>query len=314
MDIKKTEGRFPSTNGINTIHYTRWQPDAPWAVLLIAHGMAEHIDRYDAFARYLAAAGIAVYGNDHLGHGRSAGGDDNLGFVSEENGHLHLVEDIEKMRVLVAREHPGLPVALMGHSMGSFIARAYCALHPQTLEGAIFMGTAGPNPAAKMGLSLNRTLSAVRGKRAKSGIFDQMTSGAFNKAFENPRTPVDWISSDPAEVDKYIADPWSGFRFTLSGYNALLSLLAMISQEDWAAKLRKDMPVLLVAGAEDPVGDMGKGVRIIYDRLVAAGMQDVRIILYEGMRHEILNETGRERVYADLLDWCKTTLRGGDIE
>lgn len=306
MAILKQEGSFRSSSGQSDIFYTKWTDDgaAPKAVLLIAHGMAEYIDRYDAFAVFMAKNGYAVYGEDHLGHGRSAGGDENLGYMADKDGAKRIVEDMRKLKDIAKEELPGIPVILMGHSMGSFIARLFCAKYSAEIDGAIFMGTAGPNPVAGMGIFMTNLIGLFKGKRHRSKFIDNMAFGKYNDKFDDAQTSFDWLSRDREEVQKYIDNEWTGFLFTASGYRELMWLIKEVSKKSWAGTIRRDLPIFVIAGAADPVGDYGKGVRIVSERLIEAGIEDVTLKLYEGMRHEILNELEKEQVYEDLLAWC----------
>lgn len=306
MAITHTHNKFDSCDGTNKISYACWRDDAqqPKKILQIAHGMAEHIARYDAFARFMASAGYVVYGSDHLGHGQSVKSDDDLGYIGGKRGGELMAKDLNTLTHIAKTENLGLPLILMGHSMGSFIVRLYAAQYGKDIDGLIVMGTSGPNPAAGAGGALAGFLSLFKGKRHRSKFIDNMAFGGYNKQYAEPKTSFDWLSTDEAEVQKYIDDPQSGYLFTLWGFQSLFSALAEVSKKDWAEKLPKDLPVLLISGADDPVGDMGKGVSIVYDRLQLAGLSDVSIILYEGMRHEILNEKDKDRVYADILAWC----------
>lgn len=305
MSVTKIEGNFTSSSGQSEIFYTKWTAgDAPKCILLIAHGMAEYIDRYDDFASFMAKSGYAVYGEDHLGHGRSAAVDNDLGYMAKKDGGRYIVEDMRRLMDIAKKENAGLPVILMGHSMGSFVARAFCARYSDEIDGAIFMGTSGPNPMAGAGLFLINILSLFKGERHRSKFVDNMAFGSYNDKFEDVRTKFDWLSTDRDEVQKYIDSDWCGYLFTLSGYRELMKLIKSVSKKDWPDGIRKDLPILLVSGEQDPVGDYGAGVETVFARLHEAGIEDLSMTLYEGMRHEILNEKDRKKVYDDLLEWC----------
>lgn len=309
MDIISEQGHFPSSAQGREIVYTRWinGKNKPAFILLIAHGMAEYIGRYNGFARFIAQHGGAVYGNDHLAHGATAGNLDNAGHLEKDWRH-YLVEDMRALGDVARKEFPGLPVILLGHSMGSFVARAFCGRYPQEIDGAIIMGTSGRNPASAAGIALVNLLTLFKGKRHRSAFIDHMAFGGYTKKYTNPKTAFDWLNNDEAAVQAYIDDPYCGYLFTLSGYRELFKLLAEATGKGWTRGVRVDLPILIVSGAEDPVGGFGDGVRQTFEDLHAAGLERLAIILYDGMRHEILNEPGRQDVYDDILEWCRETV------
>ncbi len=291
------------------IFYTRWQGASPKAVLQIAHGMAEHIDRYDGFARFMAEAGYAVYGDDHRGHGKTGRAAGTMGKLGEREGYRLVTDDMKRLTDIAKGEHPGLPVILLGHSMGSFLARHYAALYSDGIDGLIIMGTSGKNPGASVGIKLVNLISRFKGEDHRSAFVNNIGFGTYNKRFEG-RTEFDWLSADRDNVDRYMQDDGCGFCFTLSGFRDLFSVLRAVSSDGWAQSIRKDLPVFIVSGADDPVGGYGKGVREVYDRLVRAGVKSVGIKLYEGMRHEILNDRCRDEVFADIRSWCDGVVTG----
>ena len=289
------------------LHLTAWTPDAPRATLQIAHGMSEHARRYADFANAAARAGIAVYAADHAGHGKSAP-PERYGFLYAKDGWRLAVEDLHAVRVSIAERHPGLPQFLLGHSMGSMMARSYVACHGEGLKGLILSGTSGPNPL----LPIGKMLAAVEMRRLPtyrpSSLVDKLVFGSYNKPFAPNRTPFDWLSRDQAQVDAYIADPACGFPFTATGYRDVFAGAGQIQAKDWAGKVPAGLPVLLVSGDRDPVGGMGKGVRWVEKALRDAGVRDVECKLYPEARHELLNEINRDEVYADLLFWIRRAL------
>ena len=303
MAIKMENKTFPSSDKSTGIVYTRWFDDGvkPKAILLIAHGMAEHVGRYDDFARFMVERGYAVYGNDHLGHGKTAKPEDR-GWFGEKDGRRNVVEDIRTLLRTAKGDFPGVRVLLLGHSMGSFLSRLFCMSYSAEIDGAIFMGTSGRNPLSGLGVLLANLLALFRGGRHRSPFFAKLSTGSYNARFRPSRTESDWLSTDEAEVQKVINDELCGFLFTVSGYRELCKMLVEINRKGWAAGIRKDLPVLLISGEEDPVGAFGAGVREVYRGLKAAGLGD--LTLYPGMRHEVLNEKDKQRAYDDLLAWC----------
>ena len=311
---------FLSHDGTSTIKGLVWEPErtrgsrrvAPRGVIQIVHGMVEHVGRYDEFARFLVEQGFVVCAADHIGHGKSVASADELGCLPVD-GKETLIEDVHELRKTVtARYSRQTPYIMFGHSMGSFVTRVYLSEHAKGVQGAIICGT-GNQPAllARSGNLLAHTIGTVMGERYKSTVLDSMGAGGFARAIENPRTPLDWISVDPAVVDAYIDDPLCGVMFTVGGYAALTGVVARAVDPRVAAHIPKDLPLLFIAGAEDPVGENGKAVVRAVELYRDAGVKDVSLILYPGMRHEILNEPGKQTVYADVLVWlCEHAQEG----
>ncbi len=273
------------------------------AIVSIAHGMAEHKERYEEFASFLAENGYAVFVHDHLGHGESVENDDYLGFFGEEDGWKNLVNDCKTV-IRYAREiFEGRPVVLFGHSMGSFVARAYTKLFDLDLDAAVFCGTSGANPAAGIAVKLADAVARSKGNLYRSELINTLAFGTYNKKFKPQRTAFDWLTSDNEIVDKYVADKYCGFLFTACGFRDLFSVLRYVSNKNWYTGVRKNLPILIVSGDADPVGEYGNGVKQVVADLKKTGHNDVEFILYKGMRHEILNEVERSDVMKDVLDW-----------
>ncbi len=299
---------YPSSNGEQDIHGVILTPDgAAKAVVQIVHGMSEHYRRYTDFAHFLAGRGFIVCAEDHAGHGLSGNG--HYGYMGAKDGDKHMVTDIHKLYELVHVEHPDLPYVLLGHSMGSFLARAYTALYGNELAAAIYSGTSDMS-AAQLNpeILLARILILLRGPKTPGLFLAGIISKMYNKRIQNPRpSGIDWISSDEKVLDSYEKDETSGFPFTYSGYLDLFHLLKSISGK-WAQRVPKKLPMYLFSGTEDPVGDYGAGVTRVYERLRAAGCENVEIKLYEGGRHEMLNEVNRDEVREDVAKWIEKVL------
>lgn len=280
--------------------------EKPKAVIQIVHGMAEYIDRYDDFARYLVGRGFVVCAEDHVGHGGSVESAEEYGHIPAHGGKDIVVGDVHTLHRIMARAFEDVPYVLYGHSMGSFIARAYIARYGDELAACVLSGTG--NVAAnlsKFGNTLARLLASINGETYRSKFIDNMGAGGYGKKIPNARTELDWLSTDPAVVDAYIADDKCGFMFTVGGYATLLDLTAEVVTPDHAEKVPKELPILLVAGDGDPVGDMGAGVKAAAQLYRDAGVEQVEDKLYEGMRHEIHNEIGHEQVYDDIATWIE---------
>lgn len=306
-EIKKSVISFKSANGTDTViaYYYVCPAVVPRAILQISHGMCEYIDRYADFAAFMAKNGFVVCGNDHLGHGATSSGENGIdGYFAEKNGGEFILKDLYTMNTLARKAYPQLPLFLLGHSMGSFFAREYAARYPDTLHAALFVGTGGPNPMAGFGMMLSALVSRWKGSTFRSDFLQKMAFGQYLKKIEAPKTQSDWITRDEEIVEKYVHDPKCTFVFTASAFHELLWILKTVNCPQWAKRLDKQLPILLVSGDADPVGDYGKGVAKVFDLLKSAGCNDVSMKLYPGARHEVLNEINRSAVYKDLLEWC----------
>ncbi len=291
---------FTSSNGHTQIEALHWPCAHPRGVVQLSHGMCEHMGRYDEFAEFLNAHGFAVVGNNHLGHGASLI-DGQFGFFGDDGAYNTLIEDLELLRRKATQLYPDLPYALFGHSMGSFIARIYAARYGSRLTCAVFSGTSGPNPLAAPGLLLARATCALRGPRHVSHLLERLANAGNLKRIPDARTPSDWLSRDAARVDAFIADPLCGFTFTCSAYCALARMLDNVSEAAWYRAVPADLPMLLISGDADPIGQWGQGVRKVYEGLREAGATQLELKLYPGARHELLNELNRDEVFADVL-------------
>ena len=288
------------------IHIHRWLPDsAPRGVVQVAHGLAEHAARYGRLAGALTGRGLAVYADDHRGHGQTAGADD-LGFFAEREGWRKCVGDLWTLNRRIAADHAGLPTVLLGHSMGSFMAQDFVADHGDAIASLVLSGSNGPPPAiAGVGRMIARIERLRQGGRGKSALLQSLMFGDFNKRFKPARTPFDWLSRDPAEVDAYIADPLCGFEFTNQLAVDLLDALGPLLTPERLARIRKDLPVYIFSGSDDPVGANLPALAEAYRN---AGLTRVDMRVYTGARHETLNETNRDEVTADLVAWIANTL------
>lgn len=283
--------------------------EKPKGVIQLIHGMSEYIDRYDDFARYLVERGFVVCAEDHIGHGESAASPEQFGHMPAHGGKDVLIGDAHTLYRKVIECFPDVPYCIYGHSMGSFITRAYIARYGDQLAACVLSGTGNvPAPLSIFGRSLARALAAIKGETYHSKFIDNMGAGGYGKQIENARTPLDWLSTDDAVVDAYIADDKCGFMFSVGGYATLLDLTAEVVTPACAANVPKDLPVFFVAGDGDPVGDMGVGVKAAAQLLRNAGVARVDEKIYPGMRHEIHNEFGHEQVYDDIATWIESVI------
>ena len=303
-EMKKTEFSFPSSGKMADIRAVKYVPNKEVnAVLQIAHGMDEFINRYDRFAEYLCDKGFLVVGNDHLGHGGSVKSKDDWGYFGE-NGTQVLRDDMYTLTKTIKEEYPGVPYFLLGHSMGSFYARQYIAEHGDELDGSIIMGTGfEPEYKLKAAMLMCKTIALFMGWRHRSNLVNSLAFGAYNKRFEPARTPSDWLTKDKTIVDWYRNEPRCTFVFTLNGYYNMFTGILRLHDKELMNRIPKDLPLFFVSGQEDPVGSFGKEVEASVEYMKDLGIKDVRMKLYPNDRHEILNETDKETVYEDLYNW-----------
>ena len=309
----RDEFYFPSKDGNTEIHTMEWKPQGEvTAVLQICHGMIEYVGRYEEFAEFLCEKGYYVVGNDHLGHGKSVQAKSEYGFFNEKYGNVCVLGDMHTLRQRTMKKYPDVPYFILGHSMGSSLLRQYIQMYGNGLSGVILMGTVADHGKASLlfGKRLCRLMAAFRGWHYRSKMVDNLAIGGYNKKFKPAHTRADWITSDFERLEAYASDPLCSFRFTVNAYyNMFLGMLST-QRKEGVYMIPKSLPVLFVSGAEDPVGEFGKGVRKIYEKYRAAGIQDVTLRLYVGDRHEILNETDREQVFEDLLEWLEEHRKG----
>lgn len=274
-----------------------WEPENPLAVLVIAHGMAEHAARYQPLAQWLNQHQVAVLALQHRGHGPQCPEDD-LGHYADHRGWQKVVDDLQQVIVHARKQYPELPLSLFGHSMGSFIAQAFAQQYGDQIDNLVLCATNRiDKPKLGASLALVRTIRAVRGKRHVSPTINNMTFGAFNKAFAPNRTSHDWLSRDGQQVDRYLRDPLCGFSCTTGLWSDFIGGMLAINPGAW----RKDLPVHLLAGDHDPVGEMGRGFSRHVADLRKAGVTVASERLFPGARHELVNETNALEVWEHIL-------------
>lgn len=290
--------------GKGRIHALRWTPETPpRAIVQIVHGIAEHAQRYEEFAEYLNDKGIAVVAEDHMGHGKSIGKDGIQGYF--HGGWFAAVSDTVKLAEMTMDAYPGVPYILFGHSMGSFMTRTILAKYPALpLAGAVICGTAWQSGALlKVALPLSKAICRMDGETLPSKKLQTIMFGSYNKRVEHVRSENDWLTRDDRIVAAYDSDPLCGFAASAGLYRDMLNGIAFVQKLSTLSAMNKTLPVLITAGADDPVGSYGAGVKKCYEMFKNAGMENVKLKLYPLCRHEILNEINRGEVYEDMLEW-----------
>lgn len=309
--MRKEEFYFDSRDGINKVHAVRYTPDGGEVrcVVQIIHGMAEYVERYEPFAEFLTNHGFVVTGDDHLGHGKTVPEGGQYGYFCEQDPATVVVRDVHRLKKTTQALYPNVPYVILGHSMGSFILRNYLCRYGTGITGAVIMGTGMQAPGL---IKVSKAMVAIQktfcGSKHVSKFIDKAAFGSYNKRFEPKRTNVDWLSRDTEQVDRYIADPLCGFTFTVNGFQTLFELISRIQKKENLEKIPKDLPIFMVAGADDPVGDYGEGVKRAYASLQEVGLTNMQLKLYEKDRHEILNELDRDTVAQDIYDWIRDTI------
>jgi alpha-beta hydrolase superfamily lysophospholipase len=283
----------------------RWRPAGePRAIVQLAHGMSEHARRYGGLATTLARSGLTVIAHDHRGHGASVWPGQEPGHMADEDGWNKAVDDLHRVNRLIAAEHPKLPRIVLGHSMGSFLVQQLSFCHPNDASAIALAASNGkPPPIALAGRGIARIERMRLGKLGRSKLLNKLSFEDFNTKFRPTRTDFDWISRDPRVVDDYVADPLCGFMVTIQTWVDMLDALPTLTRPENLARIPKHLPIYAFAGDCDPVGLMGKGLLRLVDSYREAWLADVEHKLYRGARHEILHETNKDEVLADLMRW-----------
>lgn len=295
-----------------------WEPDDDKplrGIVQLVHGSCEHAGRYAGFAQFLTEQGFVVYAHDLRGHGRAIRSTEDYGYFGERGGWTAMVRELGEVTRLARTRHPGLKLVLLGHSMGSFLARHYALAQIEPLDGLVLIGTAHHKRALLLsGRLLARGIVAARGSHFHSALLYKLSYAAFNYRFEPSRTPQDWLTRDEAVVDAFIRDEACGFVFAAAGFRDMFEGLLTITDPAQIRQTPPDLPILMLYGTDDPVGDFGKMVQQAYDAYLEAGVRRVELKAYEGMRHEILNELGKEEVYQDIAVWLETEVIGDPVQ
>ena len=303
----KNEFYYPSADGKTTIHAVEWVPEGqPKAILQISHGVTEHMLRYKEMAEYFTQRGFVVVGNDHLGHGISIAGDAEPMYFGPEDSWLWVQRDMYTCMKMTKKKYPNLPYVLLGFSLGSFVVRTFLIRHPGKVDGAILAGT-GQSPA--LSLILAKWIAKKEGRKAgeehSTPMIHKLTFETYNQHFKPNRTDYDWLCASESELDAYIADPLRGEDMSAGLFREMLNGMMYTGDLKMQKKMDKDVPILLVSGDQDPVGDCGKGVERTCRSFQKAGIKDVNKILYPGLRHDIFHEDNRKDVFDDVYMWIE---------
>lgn len=297
------------SDGFSVYTFSHLPKGTPIGHIHLLHGMAEHIARYEQFVEFLVGKGYIVSGHDHRGHGKTAQLNGKLGYFADDNGFERVVQDVNEVVTVMRTAHEAPRFILFGHSMGSFIARRYIQLHGTEIDAVILSGTGDEPAITRMaGEAIANLSGKARGTGEPDHLLNKLVFNGFNKLINNPKTPVDWLTRDEEICEQYINDPTCGFVPTTQFFIDLFNGLKKINAKAEINLIPKHLPVLLFSGSEDPVGDYGKGVARVAARYDSAGIEDVTLSIFEGGRHEMLNETNRQHVFTFITDWIEGKL------
>lgn len=296
---------FTAEDG-KTIHALKWAIEKPKGIVQLIHGLAEHIERYDEFAQHLNSLGYVVAGEDHRGHGKTAGTLDAAGYFADKNGWDTVINDNIQLGEILRTEYPGLPFFIFSHSMGSFLTRKLIAEYPDGIDKVILSGSGDFSVSQLKSLStLAKIQSFFLGKKARAKLIDKLSFSSMNDQFNPGRTGFEWLSRDEVKVDEYLNDPFCGFVATLGLYLDFAGGISYLKSEEPFKKTRKDLPILFYSGEQDPVGGNGEMIKAVFEEYKRSGFKNIELMLNPEGRHESLNETNRSEVYRTISDWLE---------
>ncbi len=307
LNYEVEEFCFTSSNKVNTIHGKIIKPvgDKFRGVFQISHGMCEYFDKYKIFIEYMTKNGFIVCGNDHIGHGNSINDEQDMGYFLERDGYKFLIKDVRLVYEMVHERYPDLPYYFFGHSMGSLILRCYVAKFGSSLDGLILCGTVGPQVLAEAGIKLANAIAKAKGDHYRSRKLYDLSLNFANVKFIPAKTRFDWITSDENEIKRRMSDKKSDFIFTVSGFSDLFHLVSLANSPRVAKTIPKDLPIFIISGALDPIGENGKGVSKVVKLYRSVGLTNIRYKLYPMLRHELWNEVRKDEVYNDIIKWIE---------
>lgn len=302
-DVEKIA--FKSSNKVNIVHGKILKPQNGEikGIIQFVHGMCEYFDKYTEFYEYMLSKGYIVAGHDNIGHGDSVNSENERGFFAKKDGYKFLIKDVNYMHQVVRKRYPNIPYFVASHSMGTFITRCYISKYYDDIDGAILLGTMGPQWAIEGGLQLANRLIDKKGDMYRSRKLDQLSFKFANLKFEPVNTKYDWTCSVPEIIEKHCNDKKARFIFTVSGFKDLFYLIKFCNDEKYIIDTPKKLPLLIMSGSDDPVGEDGFGARKVYEIYKKIGMKDVSFKLYKDCRHELLNEFNKYDIYDDILNW-----------
>ena len=308
MWFEEEKFEFDSSNGIYKVHGKIMKPLNPEikGIVQISHGMCEYIDKYDDFAKHLVNKGFVCIGHDHIGHGDSVNQEENHGFFGSKDGYKSMIQDLKTVTDFAKEKYPGKPIYLLGHSMGSLIARCYAAKYGSEINGLILCGTVGPQPLVKAGIKFADLLAEQKGEMYRSKMLYDLALNFANIKFLPAKTRFDWVTSDEKELKKHIEDKKAQFIFTAKGYSDLFHLVSLANSEMLIKTVPKDLKIIFMSGDEDPVGENGEGVQRAFELYVKLGLEFVELKLYPKKRHELLKEKNRKEIFEDITNWINS--------
>ncbi len=310
MNYTKSENTFKSSNDADSIAFYSYIPkEKTRAVIQISHGMCDYIERYEDFIDFLCKNGIAVFANDHLGHGKSSAKGKSFGFFADKNGYKFLSEDLNTVTMKAREAFPDKPVYLFGQELGSFVARQYMTSFPHAVDGVILSGTGMNNSFVDSARFFAFLTRLFKGKRYRSKFVNDILFDGYNKRIDNPVSPFEWLTKDTEVVKKYELDTKCNFIFTASGFSDYCKLISKVSSSEWFQKVPGDMPVYIVSGGDDPVSAYGKYTNRVFKKLSRKKDADISMKIFEGDRNEILNEKDKDIVYQNILEWLNIHIK-----
>lgn len=305
--MNKREFYYPSRDGKTRIHAVEWSPDeSPKAILQIAHGVTEYILRYEEFAEYLTSKGLLVVGNDHIGHGSSIAENAKPMYFGPEGSFKYAVDDVNTLYKTTKEKYENIPYIIFGFSLGSFIIRRFLIDYPDTVDGAILVGTGQIAPIKiKIAKFIAKSEAKKHGEDNPTPMIKSLSFDNYNKLFKPNRTDYDWLCLSKTSLDKYIRDKNRGKELSAGLFREMLSGMEYTGKIDNMKKMNKDIPVLFLSGEMDPVGEKGKSVKKAYSDFKKVGIEDVDMKLYKDLRHDILHEDNCVEIYNDIYNFIK---------